>query len=211
MDCDAAFKNRILLECYDTLEKHGFTRFSKLGVDYPIHDGFHCWVGLNVALYPDRVDLVPNVGLHVVPIEEMVCTLDKGEYATNYDRGVATYSVNIGELASVGDERAFAFSPQQSDSFISSECERLALLYATEGIKYAKSIASYESIVPLLKENVGTLGGNPERLAACLYMVGKKVEAMEFLKTFPEQYKGYIKGFSVPFLEKVRTELEASR
>jgi hypothetical protein len=209
MDRDYVFKERILLECYDALEKHGFTRFSKLGVDYPIHDGFHCWVGINVAQCSDRVELVPNVGLHVVPIEEMVCTLDKGEYATDYDRGVATYSINIGELASLGDERAFSFSHQQSDYFIYTECERLAVLYATEGLRYAKSIASYEYLVPLLKENVGTLGGNPERLAACLYLMGKKLEAMEFLSSFPEKYKEYIKGFSVPFLEKVRTELES--
>ena len=40
---------------------------------------------------------------------------------------------------------------------MSSECERLALLYAGEGIKYAKSIASYESLAPLIEGNVGTL------------------------------------------------------
>ena len=97
MVCDEVFKERVLIKCYDTFENHGFTRFRKFGVDYPIHDGFHCWVGLNVALYPDRVELVPNVGLHVVPIEEMICSLDKGEYATEYDRGVGPYSINIGE------------------------------------------------------------------------------------------------------------------
>jgi len=205
--CDAAFKNRVLLECYDVLESRGFTRFRKHDVDWPIHDGFYCWVGLNSALYPDRVELVPNVGVHVVPIHKMICELDNGEYARNYDRGVATFAINIGELDSVGEERAFVFSSQQSDSFISSECNRLASLYATEGFQYAKSIASYESLAPLLEENVSTLGGNPERFAACLYMMGKKVEAREFLNTFPEQYKEFIKGFSIPFLEKVETEI----
>lgn len=207
MVSDSAFKKRVLLVCYDALERYGFTRFEKFGVDYPIRDGFHCWVGLNAALYPDRVEIVPNVGLHVAPIEEMVCALDEGEYATEYDRGLATYSVNVGELRSVRDERAFAFAPQQNDSFISSECDRLASLYATKGLEYAKSIASYKALAPLLEENVNMLGGNPERFAVCLYMMGKKEEARVFLNTFPDKYKEFIKGFSIPFIEKVETEI----
>ena len=205
-DCDAAFKKRIMLECFDAFERYGFTRFRKFDVDFPIHDGFHCWVGLNTALYPDKVELTPNIGLHVVPIEKMVCALDKGEYATEYDRGIATYAVNIGELDSVGNERAFAFSPQQSDSFIYSECDRLASIYATSGLQYTKSIASYESLAPLIKKRVSILGGNPERYAACLYLMGRKAEAQEFLNTFPEQYKEFIKGFSIPFLQRIEAE-----
>lgn len=207
MNCDTAFKKRILLECYDALESYGFYRYRKTGIDYSINDDFSCWVGLNSALYPDRVELVPNVGLHVAPIEEMICALDKGEFATRYDRSVATYSINIGELEALGGERAFAFSPKQSDSFITAECSRLASLYATEGIKYAKSIANYELLAPLLSKKVNTLGGNPERYASCLYLMGRIKDAHDFLLFFPDQYKEYIKGFSIPFLAKLETEL----
>ena len=201
--CNAAFKKQILLQCYDALEAEGFTRFDKFGVDWPLDDSFHCWVGLNSALYSDRVELVPNVGLHVTSIEQLFCELDKGEYATDYDRGVATYAVNLGTIDDVADERAFAFGPEQSESFIKSECERLAKLYATGGLNYARSIASYEALKPLLKEQVDTLGGNPERFASCLYFMGRESEARDFLISFPEQYKNFIQGFAAPFLEKI--------
>ena len=206
MNCDGPFKKRIQLECYGALERHGFSRFRSMGVDYPIHEGFHCWVGLNAALFPDRVEMAPNVGLHVPPIERMICALDKGAYARKYDRGVATYSLNIGELDSIRDERAFAFSPEQSDAFISAECERLASIYEFHGLKYARSIASFQSLAPLLEEQVGSLGGNPERFAVCLYMLGRKVEAEDFLDAFPEDLKPYIEGFSIPFVKMIESE-----
>lgn len=208
MTCDREFKQRILLMCYEALENSGFTRFRKYQVDYPIRDGFHCWVGLSAALYPDRIDLIPNVGVHVVPVEKLVCDFEQGPYAVKYDRGIATYAINIGQLDSCGDQRAFAFAPEQSSSFISTECERLARLYLVEGVKYAKSISRFEKLAPLLNERVSSLGGNPERYAACLYLMNRRNEAIDFLKSFPDQYKEYIDGFAAPFLAKLRTELK---
>lgn len=46
--CDASFKNKIRPACYDALEQEGFTRFRNEGMDWPLHDGFHCWVDSTV-------------------------------------------------------------------------------------------------------------------------------------------------------------------
>lgn len=205
MHCDAAFKKRIRLSCYDALERAGFVRFRKEGVDWPLHDDFHCWIGLNTALEPDRVELLPFVGLHVIQIEQL-CSLKGGKYPYKYNRGIATYGINMGLLESIADERAFAFAPQQSDEFIRSECERLAHLYATAGLDYARSIASYEALLPLVQEQAQYLGGYPERVASCLYLMNRKAEARQFIETFPEKYRDYIEGFATPFLELLDQE-----
>lgn len=207
MRCDAKFKNKIRLACYDALEREGFTRFRKEGVDWPMHDGFHVWVGLNTGLYPDRVAVEPFVGVHVMPLMKFYTGLDKGVYVTKYDRRVATYAIHMGQLETIGeDQRAFAFAAQQSEGFIASECERLAHLYATAGLDYACSIASYEALLPLLQERVDTLGGYPERVASCLYLMGRKEEAREFVENFPEKYREYIEGFAKPFLKLLDRE-----
>jgi hypothetical protein len=52
--CDSAFKKVIMLQCYDALERAGFTRYRKEGVDWPLYDGFHAWLGLNTAIHHDR-------------------------------------------------------------------------------------------------------------------------------------------------------------
>lgn len=204
--CDAQFKKAVMLKVYDAFEAAGFTRFRKEGVDWPLHDGFHAWVGLNTALYPDRVDITPNVGVHVVPIHKLYTSLDKGKYVTPYDRRVATYAINIGTLDAAGDERAFAFGPQQSEAFIDAECRRLARIYATAGLEYARSIASYEALLPLLQENVDSLGGYPERVACCLYLMGRKTEARQFVEEFLERHRDYFEGFAVPFLAMLEAE-----
>lgn len=181
-------------------------RFRKEGVDLPLYDGFHVWVGLAMGLERDRVDIYPNVGLHIVPIHKLYTELDRGSYQTKYDRRVATYSISLGMLDAVGDERAFAFAPHQSEGFIEAECKRLARLYATAGVDYARSIASYEALLPLLQQNVNTLGGFPERVASCLYLMGRKQEAKTFAEEFLTRKRDYFEGFAKPFLEMLEKE-----
>lgn len=203
--CDAQFKKAVMLKVYNAFETAGFTRFRKEGVDWPLHDGFHAWVGLNTALYPDRMDITPNVGVHVVQIHKL-CTLTGGKYPYKYSRGHATYAINIGTLDAAGDERAFAFGPQQSEAFIDAECKRLAHIYATAGLDYARSIANYEALLPLLQQNVDSLGLYPEMVASCLYLMGRKAEAREFVIDFLARHRDYFDGFAVPFLAKLDEE-----
>lgn len=202
--CNASFRDGILLKCYDALEESGFVRFRKEGVDWPLTGGFHSWVGLNTGLYADCVAISPFTGIHVVPIARL-CTVD----GRKYDRAVATYAIAMGELPEAFDERGFTFTPTQSEQFIDAEVQRLAYLYASVGLGYARSIASYEKLLPLLRSRLGMLGGHPERVACCLYLMGEVEQAKEFTATFWKKKPEYFSAFAHPFLNMIK-ELEGA-
>lgn len=194
--CDAAFKKAVILACCDVLERQGFTRFRKQHVDWPLDEDFHCWVGLNTGLYPEVLHINPFVGLHVVPIERLWTSCKAGKYPGKYDRGHATYARHMGEL--VPDVPAFQFTPSTD---VPSEARRLARLYATVGLEFAKAIADWESLLPLLKERIDMLGAYPERYASCLYLMGRKAEARAFVERFLPRQRDYFEGFAIPFLQ----------
>jgi hypothetical protein len=198
---DANFKQHVLRQCYEALAAAGFTRFRKEGVDWPLGNGFHCWVGLNTALNNTYVEINPFVGIHVVPIEKLWTTVKKGKYPGKYNRGIATYARHMGELAP--DESVFHFT-RQTD--IDAEVKRLARLYATVGLAYANSIASYEVLLPLLQERCEMLGAYPERIASCLYLIGRKDEARSFVDGFVAQHREYFEGFATPFMAMLDRE-----
>jgi hypothetical protein len=195
--CDAEFKKAVVLACCDALERHGFTRFKKENVDWPLVDGFHCWVGLNTGLYPDFVDINPFVGVHVVPIMKFYTALEGRKYA----RTTATYARHMGELAPHVPAFEFTLSTD-----VPTEARRLAQLYATVGLEFAKAIADYESLLPLLRERIDMLGAYPERVASCLYLMGRKADARKFVEEFLPAHQDYFAGFATPFLRKLDDE-----
>jgi hypothetical protein len=199
--CDAAFKTAVVIACCDALEREGFTRFRKENVDWPIANGFHCWVGLNTGLYPDFVEINPFVGLHVVPIDKLWAKLKRGKYPGNYSRSVATYARHMGELAPHVPAFEFTLSTD-----VPTEARRLAQLYATVGLEFAKAIADYESLLPLLRERIDMLGAYPERVASCLYLMGRKADARKFVEEFLPAHQDYFAGFATPFLRKLDDE-----
>lgn len=204
--CDAAFKKEILLACYDALEREGFTRYRKEDVDWPLENGFHCWVGLNTGLYRDYVAINPFVGVHVVPIDKLWESLKKRKYPGKYDRGIATYARHMGELAP--DVRAFHFTRSTN---IASEAKRLARLYATVGLEFARAIADYETLLPLFKQRIDRLGVYPERYACCLYRMGRVAEARAFVNSFLPAHRDYFEGFAIPFLKMLDEEEKSSQ
>jgi len=199
--CDAAFKQAVLVRCYEALVAAGFTRFRKEAADWPLANEFHCWTGLNTGLSVESVDVNPFVGVHVVPIEKLWTAVKSGKYPSKYSRGHATYARHMGELAP--DEMAFRFT-RKTD--VEAEAARLAKLYATVGLGYAKSIGSYERLLPLLQDRVGMLGAYPERVASCLYLMGRKHEARGFVEKFLPEHRNYFEGFAVPFLKFLERE-----
>ena len=194
--CDAAYKRVVLLKCYEALAAAGFTHYRKEDVDWPLGNGFHCWVGLNTGLEKEYVRINPFVGVHVVPIEKLWTSLKTGKYPGKYNRGYATYAVHMGELAP--HEPVFEFT-RQTD--IEVEAARLARLYVNVGLPYAQSIASYEQLLPLLQSRIPMLGGYPESTAACLYLMDRKDEARAFVEDFLKDHRDYFEGFAVPFLK----------
>lgn len=193
--CDAAYKQVVRQHCYDALAEAGFTRFRKEGVDWPFGNGFNCWAGLNTAIEPDYIEINPFVGVHVVPIEKLA-SIKIGKYPGKYDRRVATYAIHMGELAP--KERAFRFT-RQTD--IAADAARLARLYVSVGLPYAQSMASYELLLPLLQQRIPHLGGYPERVASCLYLMDRKEEARAFVDAFVKEQPDYFAGFAEPFLK----------
>lgn len=194
--CDAAFKQAVLLKCYDALEAVGFTRYRKQDVDWPMENGFHCWVGLNTGLEKEHLDINPFVGVHVVPIEKLWTRIKTGKYPGKYNRGHTTYAVHMGELAP--KESIFRFT-RQTD--VAAEADRLARLYVDVGLSYAMVLGSYERLLPLLRKRVPMLGAYPERVASCLYLMGRKDEARSFVEAFLKDHRDYFEGFAIPFLK----------
>jgi hypothetical protein len=92
----------------------------------------------------------------------------------------------MGELKP--DEPVFRFD-RHTD--IDAEASRLARLYCETGMSYAKSIGSYDRLLPLLQSRVEMLGAYPERIAACLYLMGRRDEANEFVRSFLEGHRDY--------------------
>lgn len=194
LPCNAEFKNHVRIKCYEVLAGVGFTRYRKEDVDWPLDKIFHGWVGLNTGLYDDYVEINPFVGIHVVPIMKLYTGLE----GRKYSRSVATYAIHMGEL--VPKVPAFEFT-RETD--IEAEAKRLAQLYLDHGLPYAKSLASYEALLPLLKERVDMLGAYPERVASCLYLMGRIEEAREFTESFLAKKKDYFEGFAIPFLQQI--------
>jgi hypothetical protein len=197
-ECDAAFKQEIVVSCCDALERCGFTRYRKLNVDWPPADGFHCWVGLNTGLYRDHVDINPFSGVHVIPFEKIVGRLKRGKYTGKYDRHVATYATHLGTLAP--KECAFRFT---RDTIVREDAERLAMLYLNAAIPFAKSNSNYETLLPHLRSRVRSPGAYPERVAICLYLMGRTSEALSFTREFLVDQNDYFEDFALSFIEMV--------
>jgi len=113
-----------------------------------------------------------------------------------YSRSTATYALHMGNLAP--KEPLVRFTPQAD---VAAEASRLARLYADVGLSYALSIGSYDRLLPLLRERVSMLGAYPERVASCLYLMGRKEEARSFVEGFLQDNPDYFEGFAVPFLK----------
>jgi hypothetical protein len=197
--CDASFKNAVRLRCYDALQREGFVRFRKEGVDWPLNNDFHFWLGLNTGLRPGYVEINPFVGIHAVTIGKLIASVEKGDGRSKYHRDYATYAVHIGKIAP--HARVVRFSPEGD---IDAEATRLAKLCATAGLPFAKSIGSYEKLLPLLETRVEMLGGYPERVACCLYLMGRRPEAHGFTTDFLAKEPEYFTGFAIPFLKMLK-------
>ncbi|MEJ0100077.1 MAG: hypothetical protein WDO12_10170 [Pseudomonadota bacterium] len=193
--CDAAYKKMVILQCCDALEAQGFTRFRKDEVHWPLGDGFYCWVGLSSNLSRESVGIDPFVGVHVGPIEKLWTRLQVGKYPVKYDRGCASHAVYMGLLSP--RERSFEFS-RQTD--VAREAARLAQIYSTTGLSFARSIASYEQLLPLFKDRAHMGGAYPQRVACCLYLMGRSREARTFVDELPPVQQPYLEGFTIPFL-----------
>lgn len=200
------FEEEVLLKCYGAMEKAGFTRFSKRAVDWPLEDGFHLWVGLNTNQEHGCLQINPFVGLHAIQIERLWTRLKSlGGVSSKYSRTYATYAVHMGELAP--SENIFRFTQESSPD---AEIDRLVRLYIRVGLSYAQAISGYDHLLPLVQSRVEMLGAYPERVASCLYLMGRREEAKEFTQRFLGENEDYFQPFAVPFLELLNEKTSRS-
>ncbi|WP_439498741.1 hypothetical protein [Bosea sp. (in: a-proteobacteria)] len=204
--CDSTYRDEVVEGCRDALVANGFTRYRKRDVDYPFLDGFHCWVGLASEMQPDCIKIYPQVGVHAVNIEKLWSRLTTGKYAINYNRAQCTYG---GPLSGLTDGTAVTtFSRGCS---ISQQAERLATLYLEFGVPYARSLAGYEALLPELKTRIPILGGYPQRVAACLYLMGRKEESLEFADHLRSLQIPQLDDFALSFVNMVKEEWPCSK
>lgn len=194
--CDVTYRKQIVQSCCDALEDRGFTRFREDEVDWPLANGFHCWVGLDSETQKGDLQINPQIGVHVIAIEKLCSQLKLGNDCGSYSRSQATYAIPMWRI--VPDEHVFRFT-RQTD--VAAEAKRLASLYVTIGLPYARSLASYARLLPRLRDRVPLLDANPERVASCLYLMGRKDEARSFVEDFLKQRPEYFGRFAEPFLK----------
>jgi len=197
----AEFRKSVIKKCCEELANLGFDRYRMYNCDLQLDGNFHCWVGLNTGLHTTSMEIGPFVGIHAVEVDKLAA-LD----GIKYLRSVATYAVHLGTLDCAKEERAFFFQPEWSEAILTSEARRLAQLYASCGVQFARSIASYDALLPLLEERLSWLGGYPERVAACLYLMGRKDCAREFTQSFLAAKPAYFERFARPFLNLLSGE-----
>jgi hypothetical protein len=153
------------------------------------------------VLKKDHLAINPLVGVHVAPITRFCAVIERKKYS----RSAMTYALDMGELKA--REPIFRFTPHSN---IDAVVARLVSLYVSVGLAYAKSIANYKSLLPLLQSRVGMLGQYPERTVACLYLMDRKDEARSFTEKFLTQNRDYFNGFAVPFKNLLDRESSAA-
>jgi hypothetical protein len=84
---------------------------------------------------------------------------------------------------------------------VEAEADRLARLYRDVGLAFAEAIADYDSLLPLLRQRIDSLGAYPERYASCLHIMGRDEEAVVFVNSFLATHHSYFESFATPFLE----------
>jgi hypothetical protein len=74
------------------------------------------------------------------------------------------------------------------------------------GLPFAESIASYDKLLPLLKARANMLGGCPELVACCLYLMGHKAQPQVFAENFAAKEPAYFGAFATGFLRMLKEE-----
>lgn len=160
--------------CECALVNLGFKRLRRGTVVWEISPSFLGWIGLNRGNHGTTLRINPFVGIHAVD----VMALSEQFGGRKYSKGeIATYAIHIGEL--IPDELTYEFHVGEP---VSTEADRLAKDILKAGLPYMRSIASYETLLPLIEERMPMLGGYPERHALILQLGGKSDQAREFVE-----------------------------
>jgi hypothetical protein len=163
----------------EALEKIGFKVTGALA-NYRISETVYGWVGLNISKHSEFIRINPNIGVHCIPVMRSFDDIRGGKYQA---RRLATYSVPLGVILPDEDQIVI-----RDRSEIEGEIGRLASYIRDFGKTYMEQFADLSVLGEALYQNIGQLGGYPERYALTLLLNGKGKEFHEF---FVEQLAAY--------------------
>jgi hypothetical protein len=189
-------REALLASCHRALARSGFIRYEPSKLDWPLSAHFHAWIRLNIRDTDEGHEIEPLIGLHAVAIERLWTTLKTGPYRSFYRRDLVTIAEPLRQIAHLSDPILVPRGRRRREAI-----SRLVALYRTAGLDWASRLAEYDALEQALRPRVESLGGNPERLALCLFMSGRIEEAQSFVATFLDRRRSYFAGFAEPFAE----------
>lgn len=167
--------------CEAALVRHGFKRLRRHWVVWEFSKEFLGWVGLNSGSRASFVRINPFVGVHCVPLMKLIQEVRGNKYKLG---DIATFAMHLGEICP--DVEVFEF---HDGTDFEPEAERLAETICQHGVPYMQTLASYEALLPRLREREPMLGGYPERVAVCLVLLGRQAEALAYLDAKLKEYQ----------------------
>ncbi len=170
------FKKDVLNECESYFKENRFYLPRKGCVLLPIDESFLGWVGMNTASNAGLLEINPFVGIHCPEIFRIKSSITKKKYPKGE---TATFAIHLGEICP--EVRAFHFYSSEPES-VKFEAMRLVSTILKFDVPYMHSIASYNALIPLLKERVNMLGGFPESYAIALFKNNELEKCAEFLE-----------------------------
>jgi hypothetical protein len=187
--------------CYRSLARCGFVRYERWSIDWPLDEHFHCWARVNVREAEQHCEVEPMIGIHATHIERSWTALKIGRYRSAYRRNLATVAWSLLPVAGLAGPLTIRRHGASEE-----DMESLVDLYCGVGLDFARGMAAYDALAPALRERVGSLGGNPERLALCLHFLDRRDEAIAFVHEFARARPAYFEGFVAPFLALAQGE-----
>lgn len=189
-------RDKILTAITEELIRLGHKRYSKRVVAIDFGDGFFSWLGVPLSrINQTSFEVYVNVGIHAENLNRMFVSL-RSDKNINYSRSVTTYAIPIEMLDGVGKLDHII----RLDNYLDKSKE-FAVMIAENGIKFSRSIANYETLLPLLKGRLNMHGGYPEFFACCLFFLNRLDEAKQFVEDFNRRSPGYFGAFFANFMK----------
>lgn len=208
MSSNSNFSRVVLDACESALVRRGFRKLRLHSVVHDINKDFLGWVGLNHGREGVAVRINPFVGIHCIPMMRLVAELAGSKYQVGR---YATFAVHLGEIDP--NFHPFDFS---SGTDIAVKADDMADHLCRQAIPFMEKHGNYDTLLPVLTQRLQELGGFPQRVAAGLYLTGRREEALEFVRQRRSEYltdedavRESFDRFSIPFLELVSGQQRA--
>lgn len=151
---------------YDVLKKAGIKNKYDIGI-FEVKGNFLGWLGLNIGVHPKYLRVNPNVGIHSIPVRQLLDEID----GKKYQRGrFPTFSMPIGNICP--DDLQFIIEKNED---IKLEADRLLTLMTERVIPHLAIFANKEAMIDYLTKDRQYL----TTLPAALFVYGRKQDSLD--------------------------------